>query len=214
MIEATDLAGNALQGGGAYGDSTDLATILVQERYDTLIETSTLEFDALDGKLLLGHEHHFSFIITDGNGINSLDEIELSLLGRDQSTTCFIEHRPRFTQTLFDESCFETAPVVTVTKLGLAQEWSVSIAFRLAWSLHQSPLLEEAIPSLKVFDEGQDLGVGLSKLTVFSWNTSYALELKPLVFEDLTLPIGSTEGHHFWVHRNDVLHLSVELVHA
>ena len=214
VIEATDLAGNALQGGGAYGDSTDLATILVQERYDTLIETSTLEFDALDGKLLLGHEHHFSFIITDGNGINSLDEIELSLLGRDQSTTCFIEHRPRFTQTLFDESCFETAPVVTVTKLGLAQEWSVSIAFRLAWSLHQSPLLEEAIPSLKVFDEGQDLGVGLSKLTVFSWNTSYALELKPLVFEDLTLPIGSTEGHHFWVHRNDVLHLSVELVHA
>lgn len=214
VIEATDLAGNALQGGGAYGESNDLGTVFVEERYDASIDTLTVEFDALNSKLLLGHEHHFSFTITDGNGINSLDKIELALLGRDQSTACFIDYRPRFSQTLFDESCFETEPLVTVAQQGLSQQWNVSIAFRLAWSLHESPLHEEAIPSLKVFDEGQDLRLGLSALEVFAWNTSSALEITSISFEDLTQPIGSTVGHQFWLHRNDELQLSLNLVHA
>ncbi|MFL2950134.1 MAG: hypothetical protein ACJZ40_07100 [Candidatus Poseidoniaceae archaeon] len=214
VIEAFDLAGNMLEGGGTFGESQDLGTVFVQERYDALIETSSLQFDALNGKLLLGHEHTFAFTITDGNGITSLDELELALLGRDQSNMCFIEYKPRTEQIFYDLECFEFAPTVSVAQQGLQQMWSVSISFRLAWSFDSSSLTEAAIPSLKVFDEGQDLGLGLSKISIFAWHVSSQLEVSFIQFEDLTSPIGSVVGHHFWLHRNDELNLTIALRHV
>jgi len=214
VIKAVDLAGNLLEGGGDYGEAHDLGTVHVQERYDTLIDTETLMFDAMNGKLLLGHEHKFSFSITDGNGINSLDAIEFALLGRQQSTSCFIEYQPRFDETVFDEACFELTPSVSIEKQGLQQTWVVTIAFRLSWGLMDSPLSMDAVPSLKVFDEGQDLGLGLSRLTIFAWNMTSALEVHSVLFQDLTEPIGDTTGDHLWFHRNDVLSLILTLNHA
>ena len=149
----------------------------VQERYDSTIDTESLEFDSLEGVLMLGHLHHFNFTITDGNGIMSLDKMELALLGRDQTSTCFIEYQPRYAQVTADEPCFETEPTVSIEQQGNQQAWTVSMAFRLAWNLTESPLSQAAVPSFKVFDEGQDLGLGLSRLTVFEWNTSFSLSL-------------------------------------
>ena len=213
VIRANDLAGNALDGGGEFGSNQDLATVYLQERYDSTIDTESLEFDSLEGLLLLGHQHHFNFTITDGNGITSLDKIELALLGRDQTSACFIEYQPRYAQVTTDEACFETEPTVLIEQQGNQQAWTVSMAFRLAWNLSETPFSQPAVPSLKVFDEGQDLGLGLSRLTVFEWNMSFSLQLQSVLFEDLTLPIGDTGDDHLWVHRNDMLLLTLELTH-
>ncbi len=214
VIKAIDLAGNPLEGGGDYGEAYDLGTVHVQERYDTLINTETLSFDIMDGRLLLGREHQFIFSITDGNGINSLDALEFALLGREQSTSCFIEYQPRFDETLFDEACFELPPTVSIEKQGQQQTWVVTMAFRLSWGLMESPLSDDAVPSLKVFDEGQDLGLGLSRLSIFTWNVTSALEVHSVLFQDLTEPIGDTSGDHFWFHQNDVISLILTVNHA
>jgi hypothetical protein len=214
VIRATDLAGNMLQGGGEYGEAFDLGTIFVQERYDTLIDTSTMTFDDVNGSLLLGHEHAFQFTVTDGNGIASLDEIELALLGRDASNTCFIRYMPRFETTEADGNCFETHPIVVVQQIGLQQSWTVEIKFRLAWNLSNGVDFGASEPSLKLFDEGQDLGLGLSKLGVFSWSVASALAVQSIVFEDQTSPVGETGDGHLWVHRNDLVNLTLYLVHA
>jgi hypothetical protein len=212
VIEATDLAGNPLLGGGVFGESTDLATIFVQERYDTTVDTTSLQFDDESGALLLGHEHHFQFTLTDGNGIQSLDAIELALLGRDEATSCFVTYKPRTQTIVHDNTCFATPPEVHVEQIGLLQSWVVSFNFRLSWDL--AARNEPTIPSLKIFDEGQDLGLGLSKMTLFSWVPSSLLTVQSTLFEDRTLPIGDTEDGHLWVHRNDTVQLTMDLVHA
>ena len=214
VVKAVDLAGNSLEGGGGFGANQDLATVVVQERYDSTIDTTSLGFDLFGGHLLLGHEHRFNFTITDGNGIQSIDSMQFALLGRDVTDSCFIEYAPRYGQTNFDQGCFEFPPTVSVEQVINQQSWKVSMAFRLAWSMAESPLDSEAVPSLKVYDEGQDLGLGLSRLNVFAWNISSDLEIESLLFEDLTLPIGETGHEHLWIHRGDLLQLTLRLKHV
>ena len=132
FVEGFDLAGNALVGGGAFGAANDLATFQVQQRFDTQIETESLTFDLYNSTLFIGNEHHFSFTVTDGNGIKSLDFIELSLLSREQNDECTLRYEPRFEQVLWDEPCFENSPTVQVTKTPLLAEWAIVFNFRIA----------------------------------------------------------------------------------
>lgn len=213
FVEGFDLAGNALVGGGAFGGENDLATFQVQQRFDTLIETESLTFDLYDSVLFIGNEHNFSFTITDGNGIKSLDFIELSLLSREQNDECTLRYEPRFEQVLWDEFCFETPPTVQVTKTPLQAEWEVVFNFRIAWDVTNASSLS-GTPSLKVYDEGQNLGLGLSRLTVFDWNLSTELSRGPLQISDQTLPYGTISADEIWVHSNDFLHLETGLYHA
>lgn len=214
VIRAFDLAGNPLEGGGTYGESSDLGTVHVQERYDTFIDTSSMSFDAENGMLLLGHEHAFQFTLTDGNGLASLDSLAFALLGRDDVDTCHINYLPRFQNLEYDSECFETQPTVTAQQVGLQQSWIIEMKFRLAWSLAGQNIPSESIPSLKVYDEGQDLGLGLSRLSVFSWSMASALSIESTVFVDQTAPIGDTSDGHLWLHRNDTVELTMHLVHA
>ena len=212
VIKGFDLAGNSLDGGGQFGEQFDLATFEVQERYDTTIDTETVSFDLIQSQLLPGHEHRFSFIVTDGNGIESFDFIEFALLGRDQNEVCAVKFEPRFHEVEYDQDCFETVPLVNVTKQPLLSEWKVDIHFRMAWSLLDSSMT--GTPSLKIYDEGQDLGLGLSRMTVFDWTLSSQLELGALVLRDETLPHGTVEEFNIWVHKNDTLSVSTGLYHA
>ena len=212
VVKGFDLAGNSLDGGGQFGEQYDLATFEVQERYDTTIDTETVSFDLIQSQLLPGHEHSFSFIVTDGNGIESFDFIEFALLGRDQSEVCAVKFEPRFHEVEYDQDCFETAPLVNVTKQPLLSEWKVDIHFRMAWSLLDTSMT--GTPSLKIYDEGQDLGLGLSRMTVFDWTLSSQLELGTLVLRDETLPHGTVEEFNIWVHKNDTLSVSTGLYHA
>ena len=93
VVRGMDLAGNPLVGGGGFGASDDLATLLVQQRSDTTVDDVRL--DRIDGHLLAGHEHRLTFTLADANGIESLERINLGLMGEDQTTRCFIDYEPR-----------------------------------------------------------------------------------------------------------------------
>ena len=212
VVKGFDLAGNPLEGGGQFGEALDLATFEVQERYDTTIDTETVSFDLFQSQLLPGNEHTFAFTVIDGNGIESFDFIELALLSREQSEVCAITYEPRFQQVEYDEECFVAAPVINVSKHPLLSEWQVEIHFRMSWNLLGNSM--NGTPSLKIFDEGQDLGLGLSRMNVFNWTLSRQLELSTFDVQDQTLPLGTRDESKLWVHKNDTLSVNVVLYHA
>ena len=208
-----DLAGNNIVNGGTFGEENDLATIIVASRQDTVISQDSLHFDTMQGVLLAGREHHFSFNITDGNGIQTLDKIELALLGRDDSSNCNMTYYPRFSTIEYDHNCIITAPQVTVEKHPQSATWNIDFAFRLDWNGSYNLAQGGGIPSLKIFDEGQDLGLGLSRISIFLWQPSFEIELEIINLADITGPIGFTESNNMWLFRGDEIELYAMLMH-
>lgn len=213
FVEGFDLAGNNLTDGGSFGSGSDLATLEVQQRFDSQIETESLFFDRFNETLLAGHAHTFSFILTDANGITTLDRIELALLSRDHPDACFIHYSPRFENVSYDAECFETLPIVTYTKLPLQLKWNITFDFRIAWNVPNGSSME-GTPSLKVFDEGQDLGLGFSRISILDWTLSTALEVRSIDLYDLDAPLGTITHDSIWAHSNDTLLLETSLYHA
>ena len=211
VIKGFDMAGNTLLGGGNFGADLDLATFEVQERFDTNVDTESLSFDLFQSQLLPGFQHTFSFDITDGNGIDSLDAIELSLLSRDEPEQCVFSYMPRFGELTYDEDCFEEKPAILIEKRPLFSEWNVNMQFRISWSLFDRSL--QGTPSLKIFDEGQDLGLGLSRMSAFDWTLKSELELGIFNITDQTLPIGTVSDTQIWVHEDDTLSVHTTVFH-
>ena len=112
VLQGEDLAGNALEGGGDFGEANDLATLSVQRRADTTIDVESVHLDRVDGRLLAGHEHRFTFTLGDANTIESLEEIRLALLGESNQSACFVHYEPRFGEVRYDSSCFIGTPQV------------------------------------------------------------------------------------------------------
>ncbi len=211
VIKGFDMAGNTLLGGGDFGEELDLATFEVQERMDTSINAETLSFDLFQSHLLPGFQHTFSFDVTDGNGIDSFDAIELALLTRDESEQCALNYKPRFNQLSYDNQCFGDKPLITIEKKPLFSQWNVKIQFRLSWDLFGSTL--EGTPSLKIFDEGQDLGLGFSRMLAFDWALKSELELGDVNITDQTLPVGTVNDTNIWVHEDDTLSVHTTVYH-
>ena len=208
-----DLAGNYIENGGSFGEQNDLATITVANRQDTVISQSSLYFDTVKGTLLAGKEHHFSFNLTDGNGIQTLDKFELALTGREENNNCNITYYPRFSMIEYDSICIISTPQVVIEKHPQSSTWNVDFVFRLDWSGSYANAQSGGIPSLKIFDEGQDLGMGLSKMSIFQWQPSFDVELEIETLADITEPIGYSQSNDIWVYADDEIELFSILKH-
>ena len=213
VLQINDLAGNALANGGVFGESTGAATILVQDQLQTLLDTSALSLDHFDNQLLPTFEHTFSYSLTDFNGIDSLDSINLALLGRDLPDQCNIDYYPRTSSTNYDENCFMHPPITQVTKFQGVQKWYVEVKFAISWQAAQTYANEGGIPSLKAFDEGQDLLLGTSLLRSFSWRSNTEIVVDELIFTDQTPPVGQSDNSSAWVSPGDEVSASVMLLH-
>ena len=55
--------------------------------------------------------------------------------------------------------------------------WDILVSFRVSWDIANSINEQEWTPSLKIFDEGQDLYLGLSLLTMFEWSLNQNIDL-------------------------------------
>ena len=213
VLQINDLAGNELANGGVFGENTDAATILVQDQLQTLLDTSALSLDHFDNQLLPTFEHTFSYSLTDFNGIDSLDSINLALLGRDLPDQCNIDYNPRTSSTNYDENCFTYPPTTQVTKFQGVQKWYVEVKFAISWQAAQTYAKEGGIPSLKAFDEGQDLLLGTSLLRSFSWQSNTEIIADELIFTDHTLPVGQSDNSSAWVSPGDEVSVSAMLLH-
>ena len=214
VLESEDLGGNFLEGGGSFGEANDLATFTVQRRYDTLMDIESITMDFENDSLFAGKEHTFSFDISDGNGLGSLEDIRFALLGRDQPNDCNVHYEPRFGEIIYDDVCFMEEPTISVTQRPLTSIFQIEIKFRLEWNATFDLMEEGGTPSLKIIDEGNDLRLGLSKINRLSWAPSNTLEMRWLNINDTTLPVGSNNETSHWFHRNDRVHHEIGMFHA
>ena len=213
VLQGEDLAGNALEGGGDFGAANDLATLSVQRRADTTIDVESVHLDRVDGRLLAGHEHRFTFTLGDANTIESLEEIRVALLGESNQSACFVHYEPRFGEVRYDSSCFIGTPQVVVQRRPLLTTYDLEISFRLDWNTSRSLAGSDHTPSLRVIDEGQDLGLGLYRLGLLEWEPSDAVELRWLNITDTQAPFGDSNQTTHWFHRNDMVEHRVGLFH-
>jgi len=213
VIGTEDLAGNPLIGGGNFGESTDLATITVENQYPTYFDFDSLELDLVDQQILPGRQHTLAFSITDGNGIDSIDQFQLALLGRDLAESCNIHYSPRFSVTNFDENCFELEPIIDIIGQDGLLSWDIRIKFRLSWDAAQSLAVGGGIPSLKIIDEGQDLYLGISLLSMLEWTPNNSIQLSTLEITDNNLPKGQHIDQQIWVQSNDSVEIKLHMMY-
>ena len=154
-----------------------------------------------------------TFVLGDANGIASLESLQISLLGEADLTSCYIHYEPRFGAVEFDEVCFLEQPIVQVAKRPLVTTYDVSVSFRLGWNASTTVAVGGGTPSLKVLDEGQDLGLGLYQLNELAWQPSTDIELRWLNITDTQAPFGENDGTTYWFHRNEMVHHRIGVFH-
>ena len=212
VVAGFDLAGNPLQSGGLFGEENDSATILVQPRQATLLDRNAMSLDSIDGHLFPGQDHHLRFDVIDGNGIESLDSINIGLMN-SLHEDCWVNYAPRFQETTADVSCFVVTPTVTVVKDNLTMRWTVDVAFQFRWdALHQWSG-GSFTPSIKVIDEAQDVGLGTTYLTELNWSTHTRLDIKIDSIDDRVAPFGILDSGVLSLHVDDVADVSLVLMH-
>jgi len=213
VVEGHDLAGNRMQGGGVFGEATDLATFTVQRRVDTTVDIESISLDSDGGRLFPGHTHRFAFTLADGNGFASLDAIQFNPVGERSNDPCFVHVDPRFMTVEHDASCYMEAPVVSANALNEGGLYEVTIEFILRWDATFNGIASRGTPSLRVVDEGQHLGLGLFRLNQWSWLAANQLDLRWINITDTTGPSGVNTGDTQWFHRNDRIHHTLGLYH-
>ncbi|MED5291587.1 MAG: hypothetical protein VX778_05090, partial [Candidatus Thermoplasmatota archaeon] len=212
VVTGTDLAGNPLQSGGTFGETYDAATILVEPRQSTLLDDNTVVLDSIDGYLFPGQEHHFQFDLLDGNGIESLDLISIGLMN-SLHEDCWINYIPRFDETTADVMCFVATPSITTTKDDLTMRWTVDVVFELRWDTMHLWTDQAFTPSIKVFDEAQDVGLGATFLTSANWTTHTRVELVIDAIYDRIAPFGILDEGILSLHVNDFADIDILVVH-
>ena len=212
VLVGEDLAGNALEGGGWFGEDHDLATISVQRRADTMVDPESISLDRINGKLLTGHEHHFDVALGDANGIASLDSLQLALIGESNQSACFIHYEPVRTGHLRRAMfCCASDGRGVQTTVGLHLRRPIFLPFEL--ESERALFVNGGVPSLKVFDEGQDLGLGLYQLNSLAWVLSDDVDLRWLNISDTEAPYGQNADSTYWFHRNEIVHHQFALYH-
>ena len=213
VLAIDDLAGNGLQNGGNFGETNDSATIIVQDQLQTLIDTSALSLDLVEGNILPSNKHTFTYSLTDYNGINSLDRISIALVGRESPDHCNIDYIPRTDVVDYDVNCFEQQPEVEISQISGLQKWYVETEFYLRWSAVIDNQNLTGIPSLKVFDDGQDLMLGTSYIRGLSWQVNSAVAVDNILFTDTVEPIGVTLNSTLSANPGDLVVATSKLYH-
>ncbi|MGB1985513.1 MAG: hypothetical protein ACPHS8_03600 [Candidatus Poseidoniaceae archaeon] len=212
VVTGFDLAGNPLQSGGTFGADNDAATVLVEPRQATLLDMNTLDLDTIGGHLFPGQEHHLRFDLIDGNGIESLDQITIGMMN-SLHQDCWINYSPRFQETTADVNCFALTPTLTVMKDELTMRWTLDVAFQLRWDAMHAWSDGAFTPSIKVYDEAQDVGLGGTYLTAVNWSTHTRLELTIDSIYDRVAPFGVLDEGILSLHINDFADIDVIATH-
>ena len=202
-VEVNDLAGLALKTGGSAGLEDDLATMILRPSAETTIEVSSFHLDSISGNLLPAYPHHFTFDLQNANGVESIDLIHLDLIG--DSENCSIEYRSWSSDPIsYDEDCFVSQPIVEFVE-GSLNVYSISFEFTLSWDLITIIGNEKHMPSLRVEDHGDDLGLALANLHWLNWSLYDDLELVFESWQDLVPENGSFVDNQLYLQPGDII---------
>lgn len=205
VVNAFDLAGNPIANGGSEGEFNDAATFEVQRRSDTIVQLDTFSFDLENQHLLPGYQHSFKAVLTEGNGLTSLDSIRLHLMSSEYSQSCFIHYYPRFHTIDFDEDCFEETPIVTTFQQKPTSTFEVLFTFRLSWQRVSTLPDLSFLPSFSVYDEGSSIPIGFSTMERYRWTAERVLELRFDSIVDQTSPQGEVFNGELTLSKQDLI---------
>ncbi len=211
FIEGGDFAGYSFIGAGGPGFDFDMATMTVQPQEQTVVSGASITLDRHEEmSLLQGIEHTFSFILQDGNGLESIDLIELDIAGDGQG---IIQYEP-LQDTL-------TAPVdSSITPLGIVTESLGDDAYRIELNfainlMAPEDWLEGAwTPVLRIIEEGVLLvSSDVNNLAHLSWALDNRLTWHIDEIIDMTYPSMPAYENRLNLQPGDTMSLQASIVH-
>jgi hypothetical protein len=91
--------------------------------------------------------------------------------------------------------------------------WTLDVAFQLRWDAMHAWSDGAFTPSIKVYDEAQDVGLGGTYLTAVNWSTHTRLELTIDSIYDRVAPFGVLDEGILSLHINDFADIDVIATH-
>jgi hypothetical protein len=110
-------------------------------------------------------------------------------------------------------NCFVAPPTVTKTKDDLTMRWSIDVAFQLRWDAMHEWSDGAFTPSIRVFDEAQDVGLGGTYLIAANWSTHTRVEVQIESIYDRIAPFGILYDGILSLHIDDFADVDVLVVH-
>ena len=209
-VDGGDFAGHAFLGGGGPGFDADLATMTVETQQPTQVSLPSIQLDRHeDMALLQGVRHTFSFTVVDGNGITSLDAIELDLAGDGRGVVVF---------TPLDEAfiAIDGGHIVPldarVEDLG-DDAWGVELDIAIALTAPTEWQTGEWIPDLRIHEEGEMVSSGATDLAHLTWALDHRLRWVVDAVEDLTAPAMPAFDDRLNLQPGDAMRLDASVVH-
>ena len=147
--------------GGSPGLDNDLATVVTAINTMTELDYSSLSLNTFDERLLLGQEHTLEMNIIEGNGIETIDEIRMQLLGSQKAPRGEIIFSPKTNEWWTLEDNPETSEIEGsfVEIIGIVVEdegndvYKISTTFRLSWDFPVVLANNWQFPTIMIFDD-------------------------------------------------------------
>jgi hypothetical protein len=193
--------------GGTPGIDSDMATLIIATNEPTEIDPVSLELDAVAEHLLAGQIHTLSLEVSDANGVNSIDQIDIQLLGTDEETVGVLVWEPRNGAMYTPEGSQLTLHDVNVTEL--TDSFRVEFIFSLDWTFDETLIENWAMPTIRVWDDDPFNPVKLmTNLGEIRWKLDNNLEAVIGEMTDNTPPLSTPSDTMINVKSGDDLTFS------
>ena len=209
-IDGSDFAGYDFLESGSAGFDNDLATMTVESQQPTQVSLSTISLDRFDEiSLLMGVKHSFSFTLQDGNGLHSIDSIELDIAGDGRGVLHF---HPL-------EGNLQSMNPDTVTALGIQTEslgddaYSVQIDFAISLLAPSDWQVGPLNPSLIIIEEGEAVSPATENMQHLSWALDHRLRWQIEQLSDLSVPSMPAFNNRLNLQPGDTMSFEAEVVH-
>jgi len=150
-LEGTDYAGLEYDNGGTPGLENDFATLYTATNTETVIISTTVQLDTINEHLMAGQEHVFSVQVQDSNGIGTLNEVTVMLMGDGETTTAVMTYDPRTGEFTTPLNSHLTPLYVDLTE-NQNSIWTLDFHFIIDWDFPKQLPGQYSIPAVEAFD--------------------------------------------------------------
>ncbi len=209
-IDGSDFAGFPYSDAGEPGFDNDLATMVIETQQPTQVSLPSITLDRHeDMALLQGIEHTFSFTFQDGNGLNSIDLIEIDVSGDGQG---IIQYYPLQDRLTTDEES-SIVPLDIVTESLGDDAYRVAVSFAIDFHAPDAWLEGAWVPSLRMIEDGELVSSGATNLEHLGWALDNRLMWNVDEILDLTIPSMPAYENRLNLQPGDSMHFQASVSH-
>ena len=213
-VTGTDFVGLEFANGGSPGLDNDLATVVTAINTMTELDYGSLSLDTSEERLLLGQEHTLDMKIIEGNGIETIDEIRIQLLGSQKAPRGEIIFSPKTNDWWTLEDDPETTEIegsfVEIIDINVVDEgnnvYLISTTFSLSWDFPVVLANNWQFPSILIFDDDLDnplIETIDGDVNQIRWKIDYEVEAVVDMLEDSTPPVSEPSMSNLIVQQGD-----------